>query len=519
MRDDKIYEHYPVGIEEFICSSYYLNAGNEVWDNIKNILKEMFDVSPYAKNFSRYTEFVYDGGIGSGKSFITSAIAAYVIYRLLCFRNPQEIYGLSRGSTIACLNMSKSANQAKKIVFSEIKARIENSGWFQKYGMPDQKIQSELRFNKNIVVIPGNSQETFPLGYNIIVANMDEASFYTDTEEHDVAEEMFNALSRRLVSRFGRCGLLCITSSPRYIDDFTERKVEEAKSNYLIKAVQMPTWESNPFDIQDIKNGNCFELKDPKNGDLVKIPNKYKSSFMRNQSKAWRDFGARASLVLEPYFNDEIGKLIDIFNLGYSGELFAGMPYFVHVDLGLKRDGCGFAMGHYRDGIVYIDLIKRILCRVRGESSEYYDELIGLNEVDFDGVRDLIRELKNRGFNIQCVSYDSWQSIDSRQQLEKEGFLTKVISVDRDTVGYDTLKSLINTKKFMCVNHPFFLKECQRLELVKGKKIDHPPNGSKDCSDAVAGVCQSIFEYLQIEVEDEIIMNDNSIRVEITPQI
>lgn len=524
LQNDDVYDHYPVDIKTFVSHKDYLGAGEEVWESVKCILEKLFNTDPNkSKNVSTYTEFIYDGGIGSGKSFITSVIFCYVVYRLLCYRNPQTVYGLARGATIACMNMSKSAMQAKKVVFHEIKSRIDNSPWFQSYGKPDDKIQSELRFPKNIVIVPGNSQETYPLGYNLIVANMDEASFFTETEDHDVAEEMFNALSRRLTSRFGLCGLLCITSSPRYIDDFTEKKMEESKINKKIYSVRLATWQSNPRDREDIAIGKTFDVVQPLTGETVKIPLRYESAFKRNPAKAWRDFGAVPSLVLEPFLGNEIPKLEEIMRRDFTSSPYGGTPYYCHIDLGSTRDACGFAVGHHQDGRVVIDFVKRIVSRRRAEelsnSGGKYDEIIGNTEIDFDGVRQLIRDIKAKGYGIQVVSYDSWQSIDSRQILEREGFLTKLISVDRDTVGYDTLKSLINTDCFVCPNHQVLLSECRRLELVKGKKVDHPPNGSKDCSDAVAGVCQSIFEDFDLETTEEIVYNDDSARVEITGEI
>jgi hypothetical protein len=35
-------------------------------------------------------------------------------------------------------------------------------------------------------------------------------------------------------------------------------------------------------------------------------------------------------------------------------------------------------------------------------------------------------------------------------------------------------------------------KELKRLELVNGEKVDHPPDFSKDCADAVCGVFYTI---------------------------
>lgn len=75
---------------------------------------------------------------------------------------------------------SVNAIQAKKVVFGEIKQRIDNAPWFFKHRY-SVNIRSELRFKGNITVIPGHSGARFPLGYNLIAAVMDEAAYYTET--------------------------------------------------------------------------------------------------------------------------------------------------------------------------------------------------------------------------------------------------------------------------------------------------------------------------------------------------
>jgi len=97
--------------------------------------------------------------------------------------------------------------------------------------------------------------------------------------------------------------------------------------------------------------------------------------------------------------------------------------------------------------------------------------------------------------------------------------MTELVSVDRDTSCYDTLKSLVNTDRFDCVRHDHLLSEFKRLELVKGKKVDHPPKGSKDCADAVVGVCKTILEMFDVKTEEEIIYNDDSTHVQIEDHI
>jgi len=461
-------EHRIVGIREFIDSPEYLNAGKECWDSVKNDLEDLFN--------GNYTEAVFCQAIGSGKSYASSIIIAYLAYKVLCLKNPQGYFGMAKGTQICFLNVSIRAEQSKKIVFGEVKSRIDNSPWFRIHYPPNPEIRSELQFPKNIVIFPGNSKETFPLGYNIFASVMDEAAWFTETESHDVAEDMFNALHSRIKNRFADKGLLVMISSPRYVDDFIETKMKEAQTNKQIFARRKMLWESKP--------AYCF------NGKWIdfegyKIPEDFKAEAERNPEAFKRDYMALPSLALEPYFKqwDLVERAIDpqlehpVDEQGRFKDWFTGKgkQYRIHVDLSLKRDATGFCMGHNEEDTVVIDLMLRIKAPVGGE-------------INFSEIRKMIFELRQRGFDIVGVTYDGWQSIDSLQILKENGFNCEVISVDRDTSAYDTCKEKINTGKFRCYRYEPWLEELRRLELVKGEKVDHPPLCSKDVADAVSAV-------------------------------
>ena len=454
------YEHRPVDIRTFIDSPEYLNAEQECWLSIKNDLEELFN--------GEFNEAVFCEAIGAGKSYKSSIIIAYMVYLTLCLRNPQRYYQLAKGSNICFINMSVRADQSRKVVFGEVSARIANSPWFQKYYPPDPGIKTELRFPKNISVFPGNSQETFPLGFNVLGGVMDEAAWYTDIENHDVAEEIFNALHNRIKNRYGDKGLLVMISSPRYVDDFIETKIKEAQSNKKIFFKRKTIWEAKP---ESSFSGKTIIIEG------YTIPKEYEVEAGRDFDRFKRDFMAMPALVIEPYFKqfqlieqsinhnyehpvDEQGR----FKPWFKGQ---GKAYRIHVDLSHKRGATGFCMGHNQGDTVVIDLKLRIKAPAGGE-------------INFAEIRAMIFELRARGFDIFGVTYDGWQSIDSMQILQQQGFQCEILSVDRDTSVYDTLKERIYTGKF--------LGELRRLEFVEGKKINHPPHGSKDVADAVAGV-------------------------------
>jgi hypothetical protein len=111
-------------------------------------------------------------------------------------------------------------------------------------------------------------------------------------------------------------------------------------------------------------------------------------------------------------------------------------------------------------------------------------------------VRQHIRDWQERGFNIKggLVSFDGWQSLDSRQMLKREGFRTKEFSLDRDTEGHDTLQELVKTDALGFYHYDVLIREAQQLQLVRGKKVDHPKGGSKDVVDAVAGAAYNALK-------------------------
>lgn len=532
--DNPEYEHRPVGIREFVESPYYLNAKERIWPAVVDELERIFDADPKSKRLSSFREIALDMGIGSGKSYRVSVAFAYAVYRLLCYKCPQAQFpDLAQDSTIAIVNMSLSEKQAKKTVFGETFSIVRASPWFRRNALPDPNVKSELRFPKNIVIFPGSSSETAPLGYNIYFCNLDEAAFYTENDEKDAAVEIYDAMYGRVTSRFGDLGMIFATSSPRYVDDFIERKIEEAKSNPSIYARVCPTWENKPSDIRAIAEGKCFEAPHPRareedGSSLVKIPLRYEHAFRRNKQKAWRDFGAVASMALDPYLDEEqMNILRSLIERGYNVPDLSNLSpdlsgeYVVHVDLGLRRDASGFCLAKVRpDGGASIQALLRIVSAVRAQELDRrkipYDCVIGREQVSIEEIRQIIYGLSARGFFIRRVSFDGFQSADSLQQLENKGYESCLISVDRDMKAYDTFKDMVCTRRLDSCAHDFFLIECSRLEQKKGKKVDHPPNGSKDLADAAAGACFSISQLMGEDGEVELTVSDESTRVEIT---
>ncbi|MBU0608385.1 MAG: hypothetical protein KKI08_10905 [Armatimonadetes bacterium] len=283
----RLYDELPVCVTRFVTEAEYLGLAGEVYPRVVTTLKEIFG--------GKHQEAVLCWGIGSGKSFLCSLALLYMVYRTLCLRDPQKHYGLAAGSPIHIVNVGPTARVAEKVIFGQMRAMAARSPWFANKYPPDARTRSELRFAKQVEVLPGNSSELFPLGLNVLGATMDEAAYFVETQNGDqeAAEEVYLALLRRIQSRFGEQGLLLLASSPRHGEDFIMRKLAEAETDPRIYGSHKATWEVKPR-----KGRKMCEA-----GGMM-VPAEMAAAFRRNPQKARRDYGAVPGAAYQPFFGD-----------------------------------------------------------------------------------------------------------------------------------------------------------------------------------------------------------------------
>jgi len=499
LHDD--YKEKPVDIETFCNSTEYLN----LFDHKKNIsgvrpkiLEELKKIFPYNEEDPfdfPYQDVVIAGGIGIGKSFFVSIASTYCIYLLGCLKDPQGYFNLRPGSAIQIMNMANNEIKAKKIVFGEVKARIDHSPWFKNRFNYKQEVTSELRFPNNLFIIPGNSADTFFEGYNIFGGVIDEADSHTKTPDKDFAQEGYDAIKERIRSRFGNKGLLMTIGSPKTTDGFLMKRFREAKEVSKSYSIIIPYWDCPSPNWK--YSGEKFTYKG------FRIPIEHKEEFDRNPEKALRDIAAVPTFAHQPFFaypekieqnanyEREVIKITNDYPF-YPSDFYATHknPCVIHIDLGINKNGgdkTGFAMGHSKGTIdingikvpiIYLDIIEQISAPPGGE-------------ILISDIRKRIYELRDRGFNIYKATFDGFQSTETIQNLNKGGIKSEKISVDKDSSAYEALKDCIYHKRIDYPPHEVFINECQHLEIY-GDKVDHQPDHSKDVSDAVAGVVYNI---------------------------
>jgi hypothetical protein len=165
-----------------------------------------------------------------------------------------------------------------------------------------------------------------------------------------------------------------------------------------------------------------------------------------------------------------------------------------HIDTSISGDCTGFCIGHVDrwvevvrtdpEGGKFTDLcpyyIIDFMLRIYPPPAE---------QIYMPDVRVMLYHFMARGYRFIGFSSDTYQYVELHQQVRRKGITPRVISMDTSTVAYDELKSAFYEKRIEIYHYQPFVDEFKDLEYdrVVGK-VDHPTGGSKDVSDAVAGV-------------------------------
>lgn len=559
----------PATMEEFLGPGYLdmdleqnknLDPRTKIRPGVKKALIDIFGKDTDPERISIVRRAMFTGGIGTGKTTLASVALAYMVHWVSCLRDPQKYFGLLSGSRIAFMLMSTKGSQTSEVLFSDIKARCANSPWFQKYApfnADDSKRRNQMRFARDIWIIPGNSQETTFEGYNILAGVLDEGDSHRVTEVKDYADAGWNTIENRISSRFtdlvtgDHKGLIIAIGQMKMADGFMARKKKELEDEIEAATragktpqayvVSMTIWESHGWEsYRDPKTGKIpvfyYDINRrvivpsgpaaqvAHSSHVLRIPNAYRKLFEKDPVKALRDQAGIPPQIEDPFIamTDRVDAAMDRYEQHHPDLLHPVTsnpfnPQFhellvpaqnvkrvLHVDIGYasQGDAGAMAMGYVKEVVdvdgewkpyIVFDFLLRIIPR-------------GGEDLMLRTFRDKIVQLRNeRGFNIRLVSYDGFQSQDSQQILRKQyRFNVAEVSADRSKGPYEDLREAINEQRIEFPRYKTLLKRNDtdnicvvRKELLElqdvGRKIDHPPRGSKDIADAMACVVSTLM--------------------------
>lgn len=526
--------------------------GDRYYDRIVSI-EELPDAEYWTRTVPDTGNYVGNGMISaqSGKDFTSTIACAYIVYLLLCLRDPAIYYNKPAGDSIDILNIAVNAAQANNVFFKNFKKRIKESPWFE--GKFDDGKSGEIAFDKDITVYSGHSEREAFEGYNTFYVVLDEISAFAMTSSSGnvnskTAGAIYDMYRASVTSRFPEFGKLVLLSFPRHKNDFITTRYNEAVVDKEV-VMREHTFKihndlpdgtiGNEFTIQweedhiiAYKLDNIWALRRPSwEVNPTRSLEDYKADFYENEEQALARFACMPPEAESGFFRDhaKIDQALSSINavIASKGLFIPGFrpnpkhKYYVHVDLAQKVDRCAVAVAHV-DGwtsTMINDQISDPSPKVVVDVLRYWTPDKKNNKtVDFGEVRKFLAELPRLGFNVGLVTFDRWNSTDMIKYLNAIGMKAEVLSVDNKQ--YITLASVIGEERLKAPNDDILRNELLQLKMMDNGKIDHPRVGGKDCADAVAGAVHNAIEFTRRGANNkiEVLTLDDLRRAEIAEE-
>ena len=524
---DNVFSETPVDVKTFVEGEAFLGQPPlsqiqydivEAMSQIYKLpeLQEIMGVAEGTRYYKKYTknEVILQLGKGSGKDFVSTVACAYIVYKLLCLKDPARYFGKPSGDAIDIINVAINAQQAKNVFFKGFKTKIERSPWFA--GKFYAKADS-IEFDHSLTVYSGHSERESHEGLNLILAVLDEISGFasevgTGNEQGKTADNIYKAFRASVDSRFPDLGKVALLSFPRYPGDFIsqryddvilEKEVVTKKHKFIMNDELPEDMEGNSLEIEwdedtiiSYKYPGMFAIKRP---TWVVNPTRkiddFKLAFYTDLGDAMQRFACIPTYSSDAFFK-QVEKVKNAMTLRNPldafrrfDETFVPDPdkiYYVHADLAQKHDKCAVAIAHV-DKWVNIQVIKdyhQVAPIVVVDAVAWWEPKIE-GPVNLSEVKQWIQNLRRLGFNIGMVSFDRWQSFDIQNELKQVGMRTETVSVAKK--HYEDMAMLVYEDRLAMPAIDLLFEELTELKIVKQNRVDHPRKSSKDLADAVCG--------------------------------
>ena len=499
----------------------------------KEDLVEIMGETEGSRYFDKYTknEIILQLGKGSGKDFVSTVACAYIVYKLLCLKDPARYFGKPSGDAIDLINVAINAQQAKNVFFKGFKNKIEKSPWFA--GKYYAKADS-VEFNKSITVYSGHSERESHEGLNLLLAVLDEISGFasevgTGNEQGKTAENIYKAFRGSVDSRFPDLGKVVLLSFPRYPGDYISEKYDDVilekelverthrfvlnpdlpdddPNNSLeiswdedhilsykypgVFALKRPTWEVNPTrKIDDFKIAFYTDL-----GDAMMrfacVPTFASDAFFKQHEKVRACMTSRNPIDTFKRFDESFKPDPD-------------KKYYVHADLAQKHDKCAVAIAHVEKwvNIQVINNYEQVAPIVVVDAVVWWEPKVE-GPVNLSEVKQWIQNLRRIGFDIGMVSFDRWQSFDIQNELKQVGMRTDTVSVAKK--HYEDMAMLVYEERLVMPAIELLFDELTQLKIMKNDRVDHPRKKSKDLADAVCGAIFGAISHTPKNTDTEV---------------
>lgn len=500
----------------------------------------------------------------SGKDTLASLSIVWFVHVLLCLRDPQSFLGLPPQEPIDIALASPTLRQTRRVIFTKLKNRLRTCSWLRshlqrsEFGIKDvdhflKKATEAADFIElpNVIRIHNLPlQSASAEGFNLLAFVVSEFAALESEAMGATAEALFNTFVTSARTRFRRAWKGFLTSFPRSINDPQEKLIEaHAEGRFPeLFVVRRATWEVVPH--LSYKDFETEFIRDPE-GSWAKLgakPRAATEAYFRSPEliikhasggppeliSRWTELEGDALLkacdrIPDPVIKRDIFGDIEVNEYGFPElqKWFRGKPgvnYLAHADLAISGDSAGFCIGHM-ETVVQPEgkelFLPTLDLQFRWKASHFGGTLKRIDwndgpdaevqvlqaEIDLRTITEFLIWLsRKRGFNLEQVTFDQFNSAESRQVLYQYGITAMNFSVDREQWVWPELKGLIYARNMQYRIGPVEFAELRKLEIRNGK-VDCPrtkegDGGShKDIADCMAAVAGQLASMVANETD------------------
>ena len=535
------YVELPVDLDTFLCDDHYLGKTNRngaaIYPYWKQSMHDIFDAG------NQYVECVFTGATRIGKTSTAITCAAYMLYRMMCLRDPQAFFQKKEISQFSLLFFNLTLDLAKSVAFKEFNSTLAMSDWFMNHGTMSKSLKDPVYIPEGgKIVIEAGSDVSHSLGKQIFCCVLDEVNFarsgVKDVQKAKARiKEIYDSAVARVEGTFRQqgevYGKIFAVSSKKTDSDFLEDHVSQQLSagNKHLISFDKPQWEVLPpdqfsperfyiaigdrhrkgFVIADESPEALDELRD-QGYQILEVPIDMKTNFIADFDISLRDLagisvpGALSFITQDiidqcignrrnPFYQEilEIGTkdtytIEEFFHLEFIDKPLFYAPMFIDVDLSLNDD---------KTGISGVALTGRK--DIKGDDGKVtslpsFTHVFSIDikaprgdKIPYSKITAFILWLRRQHFNIERISRDQYQSEYMGQLLEEQGFTVDKLSVDRKPDGYNSFRDVLMDQRIDLLDIQELQDELIKLQRDAMSLVpDHPIGGAKDMSDSLA---------------------------------
>lgn len=506
--DEVIWEEDPISFKEFVHSPLHMNFPPYSQRQL-DAMEFMFGEDGKTCFENEHSTCILIWGKGSGKDTVSVHATLYVVYVLLCCKDPTALFKGVHADYLDILNVAYSYPQAIQIFFAKLRNAVKDWTWLKnKYRYVDsgKSIKDDRKYEtmdivnikQDMIIFPKKvramakcSQQNAAEGTNLLVWIADEFSAFSDKNNKSNAMEMFDTLRTSSTTRFQNYGKGFVISFTRYKNDPILKLADMYKDDINTYIDLASTFEVKPKTAFKGEWGTWNGIEMPVSfiQDFEINPEGSKAKYLCQPPDA-EDPWITEKHLLEASFQDRVpmfeftesinstvnGNMIikDIVRRNYN---LINTNFVLAGDIGLTSDRSVITMFHDEstylpDGSVRKHYVQDFCLTWIPNKKD--NKKVDINNIEYI-IKKLIFEYK---VSIVKIVFDHFASSQLLDELANNGIVSQQFTLRAE--NFTNFKNLLYTGAIDLIKDSEVEQEMKRLVNGNRGVPDHPQNEHDD---------------------------------------